>query len=118
MQGLQSRVMEEQVIDWIAERATHTDQAIGFRKPSASNQHQQPARDHGSPDQSRIRLKVYNPDKPVTLSDVLPIMEKMGFRVIAELPFEIEPNDTTQKIWIHDFLMERQSHADMPDVSN
>ena len=32
MQGLQNRVMEEQVIDWIAERATHTDQAISFQE--------------------------------------------------------------------------------------
>jgi trigger factor len=32
MQGLQNRVMEEQVIDWIAERATHTGQAIGFQE--------------------------------------------------------------------------------------
>ena len=32
MQGLQNRVMEEQVIDWIAERAQHTDQAIGFQE--------------------------------------------------------------------------------------
>ncbi len=31
MQGLQNRVMEEQVIDWIAERAKHTDQAISFQ---------------------------------------------------------------------------------------
>ena len=31
MAGLQSRVMEEQVIDWIAERAQHTDQAISFQ---------------------------------------------------------------------------------------
>jgi len=31
MQGLQNRVMEEQVIDWIAERAQHTEQAIGFQ---------------------------------------------------------------------------------------
>ena len=30
MQGLQGRVMEEQVIDWIAERASHTDQALPF----------------------------------------------------------------------------------------
>ncbi len=30
MQGLQGRVMEEQVIDWIAERARHTDQALPF----------------------------------------------------------------------------------------
>jgi trigger factor len=31
MQSLQNRVMEEQVIDWIAERAQHTDQAISFQ---------------------------------------------------------------------------------------
>jgi len=30
MQGLQGRVMEEQVIDWIAERAQHTEQAMSF----------------------------------------------------------------------------------------
>ena len=30
MSGLQSRVMEEQVIDWIAERAHHTEQALSF----------------------------------------------------------------------------------------
>lgn len=30
MEGLQSRVMEEQVIDWIAERAQHTEQALSF----------------------------------------------------------------------------------------
>ena len=30
MGGLQSRVMEEQVIDWIAERAQHTDQPMSF----------------------------------------------------------------------------------------
>ena len=32
MAGLQNRVMEEQVIDWIAERATHTDQALTFQE--------------------------------------------------------------------------------------
>ena len=32
MQGLQNRVMEEQVIDWIAERAQHTERAIGFQE--------------------------------------------------------------------------------------
>ncbi|MFN7135972.1 MAG: trigger factor [Thermomonas sp.] len=31
MQGLQTRVMEEQVIDWIAERAKHTEQALSFQ---------------------------------------------------------------------------------------
>ena len=32
MSGLQSRVMEEQVIDWIAERAKHTEQALSFQE--------------------------------------------------------------------------------------
>ncbi|GAB2513380.1 trigger factor [Lysobacter humi (ex Lee et al. 2017)] len=30
MQGLQNRVMEEQVIDWIAERAEHTEERLSF----------------------------------------------------------------------------------------
>lgn len=32
MQGLQARVMEEQVIDWIAERAQHTEQVLSFQE--------------------------------------------------------------------------------------
>jgi trigger factor len=32
MAGLQNRVMEEQVIDWIAERAQHTEQALSFQE--------------------------------------------------------------------------------------
>ena len=30
MAGLRNRVMEEQVIDWIAERAQHTEQPMSF----------------------------------------------------------------------------------------
>ena len=32
MQGLQNRVMEEQVIDWIAERAQHTETPLSFQE--------------------------------------------------------------------------------------
>jgi len=32
MSGLQNRVMEEQVIDWIAERAQHTEQSLTFQE--------------------------------------------------------------------------------------
>jgi len=32
MSGLQNRVMEEQVIDWIAERAQHTEQQLSFQE--------------------------------------------------------------------------------------
>ena len=32
MAGLRNRVMEEQVTDWIAERATHTDETLSFQE--------------------------------------------------------------------------------------
>ena len=32
MAGLRNRVMEEQVTDWIAERATHTDESLSFQE--------------------------------------------------------------------------------------
>jgi len=35
MSGLQNRVMEEQVIDWIAERAEHTDKQLTFQEAIA-----------------------------------------------------------------------------------
>ncbi|MGY0559181.1 trigger factor [Luteimonas sp. A277] len=35
MTGLQNRVMEEQVIDWIAERAQHTDEKLTFQEAIA-----------------------------------------------------------------------------------
>lgn len=35
MAGLQNRVMEEQVIDWIAERAVHTDRPLSFQEAIA-----------------------------------------------------------------------------------
>src|SRR5690606_10598388 len=40
---------------------------------------------------NQLRLKVYHFGSPLTLSDVMPILEDMGLRAIAELPFEITP---------------------------
>lgn len=57
----------------------------------------------------QMRLKVYHPEKPLTLSDVLPILEHMGVRAISELPFEVKPAGTGKSVWIHDFLLERPS---------
>ena len=57
-------------------------------------------------DAGQIRLKIYNPGKPMPLSDVLPMLEKMGLSVISELPFEITPAIKKQSVWIHDFQLE------------
>jgi glutamate dehydrogenase len=55
---------------------------------------------------NRLRLKIFSPESPIPLSDVLPMIENMGLKVIAELPFEIAPLEAKEKTWIHDFLME------------
>ncbi len=57
-------------------------------------------------DERKIRLKVFNVESPVNLSDVMPILENMGLRAIAELPYEVQPEDAEPSIWIHDFLLE------------
>ncbi|WP_116473133.1 NAD-glutamate dehydrogenase [Zobellella maritima] len=54
-------------------------------------------------DSSRVRLKLYHRAEPIHLSDVLPMLENMGLRVIGETPYEITcPSET---FWILDFSM-------------
>ena len=74
-------------------------------------------RSHGLPD-NELRLKLYRADKPVILSDILPMLENMGLRVIAELPFEVRPHGTDTAIWIHDFQMETTGTAMAIDKIN
>jgi glutamate dehydrogenase len=38
-----------------------------------------------------VRFKIYHRDDAVALSDVLPMLENMGLRVMDEMPYEIEP---------------------------
>lgn len=60
---------------------------------------------------AQVRLKIYSKDKPVPLSDILPMLENMGMHVNAELPFEARPAGNGS-VWIHDFLMNME--ADVP----
>jgi len=62
-------------------------------------------------DAAHMRLKIYQFSKPVTLSEVLPMLENMGLNVLSELPFEITPAGMRESIWIHDFLLEPSFHA-------
>lgn len=57
-------------------------------------------------DSSKLRLKCYSVGNPITLSDILPILEHMGLKVLAELPFEVKPARQGEAVWIHDFLMD------------
>lgn len=51
-----------------------------------------------------VRFKLYHPKTTIPLSDAIPILEKMGLRVIGEQPFRIEYKDGSIA-WINDFNM-------------
>jgi len=51
-----------------------------------------------------VRFKLYNAGEPIALSDTLPMLEHMGFRVLGETPFPVRPADGPV-LWIHDYQM-------------
>ncbi len=44
-------------------------------------------------DAAEMRFKIYRPGAPLPLSDVLPVLEHLGLKVIAEIPYAIAPAD-------------------------
>ena len=65
-----------------------------------------------------LRFKIYVLDRPVPLSDILPMLENMGLRVIGEVPFDIDVPDRKAPVWMHDFDMcaEGRAAIDLPAV--
>jgi glutamate dehydrogenase len=53
---------------------------------------------------NKVRLKLFHKDEPIHLSDVLPMLENFGLRVINERPYEVKTTDGAT-FWILDFLM-------------
>ncbi|KZZ79668.1 NAD-glutamate dehydrogenase [Oleiphilus sp. HI0132] len=51
-----------------------------------------------------VHFKLFHADQPIPLSDVMPIFENMGLRVIGENPYEsIDREGAT--VWLHDFML-------------
>ncbi len=59
---------------------------------------------------SQLHLKLYRRSLPIPISDVLPMMENMGLKVISEQPYELRPTEN-ETIWIQDFKLEQRSGA-------
>lgn len=55
-------------------------------------------------DSNRVKLKLFHRDEPIHLSDVLPMLENFGLRVINESPYQIKNNDG-HVFWVLDFFM-------------
>jgi glutamate dehydrogenase len=53
-------------------------------------------------------LKVWSREKPIALSERVPVLENMGFRVVDERTYRIEPGDSgAAEVWLHDMLLGR-----------
>lgn len=60
------------------------------------------------PDQggsSEFHLKIYNPNKQIPLSDIVPMLENLGVRILDETPFYVVPKHASG-VWIRDFRLE------------
>lgn len=63
-----------------------------------------------------LRLKLFHSEHTIALSDVLPTLENMGFRVMGERPHQIVFRDGSLA-WISDFDMVHASHREI-DIEN
>jgi glutamate dehydrogenase len=59
---------------------------------------------HPTEDGQGVGLRLYRPDQPVVLSDILPILENLGLRIIAEEPFRLDSVDG-RAVWVHEFTI-------------
>ena len=57
-------------------------------------------------DQRTVGLKVWTFARPLPLSERVPVLENMGFRVVDERTYQIEPQSRTG-VWFHDMLLTR-----------
>ena len=68
--------------------------------------------------EAQLRLKVFSRGTAIALSDRVPGLENLGFRVINERTYRIVPAgaDEAARIWMHDMLIERATGAaiDLP----
>lgn len=70
---------------------------------------------HTAP-RGEFRLKVYHEAKPVPLSDILPVLDAMGFKSESEMPYEVKPMGYGGAIWIHDFVLKGAEDIEIDKV--
>jgi glutamate dehydrogenase len=52
-------------------------------------------------------LKVFSRERPIPLSERVPVLENMGFKVVDERTYRIESSSEQDQVWLHDMLLER-----------
>ncbi len=75
----------------IAELATSDDIAMSFYQPVGA-------------EPNIVRFKVFRKTKTIELSDIIPLLENLGLRVLSENPYAIHKK-SDDVIWLHDFKL-------------
>ena len=65
----------------------------------------------------RFHLRTFELAVPRPLSELLPILEDMGLRVVSEYPFEVRPTDASNPVWIRDFEVSAEKDVDLAETS-
>ncbi|NKC12492.1 MAG: NAD-glutamate dehydrogenase [Gammaproteobacteria bacterium] len=60
--------------------------------------------------ESMLQFKLFQPRRPVPLSDALPVLENMGLRTIEEHPTKIKRQGAS-RIYLHDFVLSHSENA-------
>lgn len=65
-------------------------------------------RREGDPE-SRAALKVFSRSAPTLLSERVPLLEKLGFKVVNERTYRVTPRNAEpeNRVWLHDMSLER-----------
>ena len=58
-------------------------------------------------EQQTVSLRVWNLGRPLPLSERVPVLENMGFKVVDERTYRIAPLGAS-RLWLHDMLLERR----------
>ncbi len=61
---------------------------------------------HNVEQRNQVSLKVWSLARPLPLSERVPVLENMGFKVVDERTYRIVPKDR-ERLWLHDMLLER-----------
>ena len=62
----------------------------------------------GDGEKASAGLKVWSREHPIALSERVPVLENMGFRVVDERTYRIEPAGAdVREVWLHDMMLER-----------
>ena len=84
-----------------------------LRTLSGANAPRRAARLHRQAGEAALRLKLYQREGAIVLSDAVPVLENFGFRVLEEVP---TPLDRGRLGYIHDFLVSHPADSAVEDL--